>query len=78
MKNVMKVKDLIEKLEKIDPQLEVLCYMENHIPAPLLIQDVSVHEAIKQKDEEEQIPRLVFQKNNFSQKIALIEITSDF
>ena len=52
--------------------------MENHIPAPLLIQDVSVHEVIKQKDEKEQIPRLVFQKNNFSQKIALIEITSDF
>ena len=80
MKNrsIVKVKDLIKELQKINPELEVMCYLENHNPAHLLIENVSEHEASKRRDEKTGIPGLVFQKSDFSQKIAFIDITSDF
>ncbi len=78
----MKVKELIERLQKLDPESEVVCYSEDPALLPdgcgfvlLEIEDVDEREAkpIRIKDN---IPYLDFEYG--APKQALISVTSDF
>jgi hypothetical protein len=78
----MKVKELISQLEKLDGNLEVLCYSENNIhddvvSAFYMIEDVSVAEGEKKRDLNGR-PGIKFGKSGDSVKCALISIESDF
>ena len=80
----MKVRELIEKLKQQDPELEILCYSEdtNLLPPKhgfrlFHIENVTNAEGEKVRVDD-QIPYLKFGKSSISQKLAIIEITSDF
>jgi hypothetical protein len=80
----MKVKELIKQLNQIDPDLEVLCYSEDsnllaskHGFRLLDIDNVSIIEGKKRRGDD-QIPSLKLGKTPYSQKHAVIEVTSDF
>gem|GEM_PF-925474 len=80
----MNVKDLIQILEKYDPEIEVLGYSEDQ---ELLtgkqgfklfeILDVTANDAEKCRDEKGK-PSLKFTTSEKSQKHVLMEITTDF
>ena len=80
----MKVKDLVKQLNKLDPELEVLCYSEDndllaskHGFRLLDINGVSIIEGEKRRGDD-QIPSLKLGKTSLSQKHVVIEVTSDF
>lgn len=80
----MKLKDLIEKLNKFDGELDVLCCIdeedflpEGHIFRLFEINEISVTEAEKRRGDD-QIPTLKFGKSDNSQKHVLINISTDF
>jgi len=81
----MKVNELIEKLSKLDPTLEVIGYTEDEklLPAKdrffllFAIDDVSVTEAERVHTDDGQ-PYLKFGRSEASRKIATLGITSDF
>ena len=80
----MKVKELIAKLQKLDQELEVLCYTEddslvfqNHGFRLFSIESIKVIEGEKKRGED-QIPTLNLEKGPNSQKYVIIEVTSDF
>ena len=81
----MKVKELIEKLQKLDPEKFVSCYSEddglrtNEGPIQIFeLQDVSEVEAESSRlNDGTGKPWLKFGKSENSSKFVLLEITSD-
>ena len=80
----MKARELIEKLKQQDPNFEVLCYSEDNDLLPpnhgfrlFHIENVTDVEGEMVRIDD-QIPYLKFGKSPISQKLAIIEITSDF
>ena len=80
----MKVRELQERLAKLDPELDVLCYTEDEEFVPkgrgfVLLDPVSVDraeaESLRLKDG---TPYLKFDKTEASQVVAILEVTSDF
>ena len=80
----MKVKDLIDQLNRIDRNLEVLCYTEDTDLLPSghgfrLFEIEAVQEVQgKKKRGDDQVPSLKIGSGPQSQAHAIIEITSDF
>lgn len=79
----MLVKDLIEQLQKLDPRLDVLCYAEDNELLKSGHGSVFFEiSAVKATDGEfcriDERPCLKFGKSELSEKVAVIEITSDF
>jgi len=80
----MKVRELQERLSKLDPELDVLCYSEDE---KLLVEGrgfilldilaVSTTEAERLRLDDG-TPYLKFKKGPASETIATLEITSDF
>lgn len=80
----MKVKDLIELLNKKGPNLEVLCYTEDkslvvskHMFRLLHIESVDTVEAQKVRSEDG-MPSFKFGKSDLSEKHVTINVTGDF
>lgn len=80
----MNVKELIEQLQKIDLELEVLCYTEDDSLVSLdhgftlfEIESTRVIEGEKVRGND-QIPSIKIGIGPYSQKHAVIEVTSDF
>ena len=80
----MKVADLIAKLEKLDHDLEVLCYTEDkaaltpgHGFALLDIQAVTETEGEMVRGDD-RVPSLKLGSGPQSVKLATLEVTSDF
>ena len=80
----MKVRELMAKLKKQDPNLEILCYSEDndHLPPNLGFRLFHVENVTNVEGEmvrvEDQIPYLKIGSSMKSQKLAIVEITSDF
>jgi len=81
---LMKVKDLIKKLNEMDHELDVLCYTEDsnivpesHIFSLLDIEDISVVEGEKRRGDDG-IPSMALGKSDLSKKHVTINITSVF
>jgi hypothetical protein len=79
----MKVRELIEKLEKLDPNLEILGYSEDEaIQRPghgIRLFDVVTIEAtnaIRSRDSE-RVPVITFDNEN-GRQVAVLELTIDF
>ena len=80
----MKVKELIAALGKLDQNLDVLCYTEEsaglplgHVFRLLDIVDVGETEGEKRKGIDG-VPTMRFEKSDHSERLATIEVTSDF
>ncbi len=80
----MKVKELLEKLSKVNQDIDVICSCEdlgippeNHILMLFNIVSVDIVEAEKGRSED-RIPLLKFGKSPTSKKHIILEITSDF
>lgn len=80
----MKVKDLVQKLNKMDSELDVFCYSEAEdlLPAGhrfclLEIEGISVIEGEKCRGDDG-VPSLKLGKSQYSKKHAVINVTSDF
>ena len=80
----MKVKDLIAKLEKLEPELEVYAYTEDESLAKpnkslhvfdIDNVDVQVAEAFRDEDRS---PCITFGESKSSRKLAFINVTTDF
>lgn len=71
----MKVKELIEKLQKLDPQLNLVIYNESDIRV-LEIVGITETDLTATRDEKG-VVRIKFGKEKESTKYACIEITSD-
>lgn len=78
----MKVKELITKLQEVDPEIDVLCYTEDDALLTLErrfmifeIESTKVGKAERVRDENTQIPSLKIGEgpNQF-----ILEVTSDF
>ena len=80
----MNVRELQEKLSKLDPGLDVVCYCEGEKPLPegsglVLFDMLEVNTAeVKQVRLKDGSPHLKFERGPESVTMALIEITSDF
>jgi len=79
----MKVKELQKNLSALDPESEVLCYSEDEmfqgedrIFAVFTISSVGQSEATRCRLDDE-APYLKFGKGDASQKLTILEITSD-
>jgi hypothetical protein len=80
----MKIRELLEHLGKLDPELELVCYSEDE---KFLVEgrgfilfdvtSVSTQEAEKVRLEDE-TPYLKFHTGETSAPIAILEITADF
>jgi hypothetical protein len=80
----MKVKDLLQSLSQLDPELDVMCYSEasdlllpNHLFRLLEIDGVSEIEGERLRGEDG-VASLKLGKSDNATKIATIEITPDF
>lgn len=80
----MKVKQLIDLLEKYDRETDVLCYTEEeahlskrHGFRLFDIESIDIVEAEKRRGED-QVPSLKFGKSDLSEKHVIIQIISDF
>ncbi len=80
----MKVKELITQLQKVDPNLHVMCYAEyeegpdgSNVTRIFEIDHVSASEAERSRDKEGE-PRLTFGRTDRSEKITFINLLSDF
>jgi hypothetical protein len=81
---MMKVADLIAGLRELDPDLEVVCYTEDeaalrpgHGFALFDIQEVTTTEGEMTRGED-QVPSLRLGAGPASQKLAVLDVTSDF
>ncbi len=74
----MKVRELAERLNALDPELEVLCYSEDNVQVRLLeiINIGSIEGEIIRRDD--QVPAIRFGRSPRSKEHAGIELTSDF
>ncbi|AZQ11831.1 hypothetical protein [Shewanella khirikhana] len=75
----MTVAELQELLANLDPNLELVLMSDStNKDLPLFsIESVSVHDAIRDKDEMRR-PRLTFRKDKWSTPTAVVTITSVF
>lgn len=80
----MKVRELIEKLQKLDGNLDVICSTEdenflakNHLFRLLEITSVDIVEGEKQRSNDG-LASLKLGDSSLSQKHAIIEVTGDF
>ena len=80
----MKVKDLIQKLEALNPEIDLVCYSKDEglktterLVSLFEVEDVSEIEAGKSRLESG-APWLKFGNSETSSKVAIIELTSDF
>lgn len=80
----MKVKELIAKLEKLEPELELYGYTEDEsLEKPnkpfhvFYIDSVDVHVAETFRDENRS-PCITFGESKNSRKLAFINVTTDF
>lgn len=80
----MKVKQVLEQLQQLAPELEILCYTEdnnllpkNHGLRLLDITDISILDGERTRGED-QIPSVKIGKSASSERIAIIEVTADF
>lgn len=80
----MKVKELVEMLNRLDQELEVLCYTEDSELLPekhrfrlLDIGSVKVSEGERVRDKS-QVPTLKLGRSLAAEEFALISVTSDF
>lgn len=80
----MKVKDITDKLNKLDPDMDVILSTEdeNLLKEGTLftlfeIQSIDVAEAEKIRTESHQ-PYLKYGKSEYSKKLIVIDITTDF
>lgn len=80
----MKVKDLIVKLSKLDPNLKVVCIgdgsepLHNDYPGPFEIVDVSSQKVVTSRDESSNRVSIKFDHTaSGAWEVALIGITSD-
>tara|TARA_R110001592_G_scaffold363370_1_gene685400 strand:+ start:18554 stop:18799 length:246 start_codon:yes stop_codon:yes gene_type:complete len=80
----MKVKDLVSKLEKLNPEMDLLCFSESEDLAPkgyfirvMAIVDVTESGAKLSRDEKSDVVSVKFEKPGISKKYAAIELTSD-
>ena len=80
----MKVKELVARLQKLHPEFEVLCYTEDSAVLPpnhgIRLFDIDATSVVEGEVTrgDDQIPSLKLAKGPQSQKLAVIEITSDF
>lgn len=72
----MKVSELIEKLKKFDPKLDIFCIEDCKSNRALDITDIIIKDAEKCRNNN--IPCLKFGHSELSSKHVLIEVTSDF
>lgn len=80
----MKVKELIEKLQKLDQTLAVYVTCEDpdvvvpgYLVRPFVIDDISVTEIETSRDKDRR-PEIVAAAAGEGQKCAILEITADF
>lgn len=80
----MKVKDLIDKLNKYDPNSEVLCYTEDgsvldkeHLFKLFVIESMAISEGEPEKGDDN-VPTIKFGKSPFSVKHVVLYITGSF
>lgn len=81
----MKAKDIIDKLKQLDPDMDVLCYIEEdenifkkgHMFRFLEIIDVSTAQGEVNRGEDG-IVSMKFNRSDTSKKIGTIEVTSQF
>ena len=80
----MKVKELIDKLGKLDPSLELICWIEEkefEIPGhPFRLLEIVAVDVVEGelRRGEDQIPSMKIEKTPLSSKLAVIEVTADF
>ncbi|PCJ93555.1 MAG: hypothetical protein COA46_00460 [Porticoccaceae bacterium] len=79
----MKVKDLVSKLEKLNPEMDLLCFSESEDLTPkgyffrvMEIVDVTESNAEASRDESG-VVSVKFEQTGISKKYAAIELTSD-
>ena len=73
----MKVDALVEALAQLDPGIDVLCYLETDEDSQIFeILSVDVVEA--EKSRVDGMPRLKFEKSEYSEPHAFINVTVDF
>ena len=80
----MKVREALERLSSLDPDLELICYSaDEEMATPkhrfriFEIDDISTIEAERKKGKD-QIPSLNFERTAALERLAVIEITSTF
>lgn len=80
----MKVGELIDKLKRLDPKLEILCYTEDaaflpekHLFRLLDIEGVDVSEGERCRTDD-RIPTLKLGAGPHSEKLAFLNVTADF
>jgi len=79
----MKVKDLIAKLSKLDPDLKVVCIEDggvpslNDYPGPFEIVDVNAQKIVTSRDDSGRVSIKFDHTAPGAWELALIEITSD-
>ena len=83
-RETMRVRELMERLERFDPDLEVLCATEDDELLPpghgfrlLEINELSPVEGEKRRGDD-QIPTLALRRSELSEKFVLIDVTADF
>ena len=80
----MQVKDLIEKLEALDPELDIYCYTEDEELLKngsgirvMFIENLSVVQAKTYRDGQHD-PTISFEGGSGSKKLALAHVTCNF
>ena len=80
----MKVRELVEQLGSLDPEMEILCCSEDEAILPkghgfrlLEINGVDVSEGERQRGDDE-VPTLKLGKGDSAERIAVISVTCDF
>lgn len=80
----MKVKELIAKLTKLDPELRILCYAEEeglvaegHLFRLLDVEDVSISEGEMLRGSDG-LPSIKFGSGQHSTRIAMLNVCGEF
>ena len=73
----MKVKELIAKLEKLDKDLEVFCYIEADGHLLYEIDEISVDDGERARLQDGK-PIIKSEKGNYTTNTVLIRVTNDF
>ena len=73
----MRVKDLVNKLNELNQDLEIYCYCEDSSASVLDIINVS-SENVEKFRLDDDTPVMSFKKSPRSQTVAILEISADF
>jgi len=73
----MKVRELLEKLSKLDSELEVVCFSEDNGSVCFDITSVSAAKVEKLRLEDGN-PCLSFKMDELPESVAILEVTADF